>query len=126
MLLRQPSTDCLGRQLLMVGEPDHLIGQEFEGPAGSSRAAASEQAVATKSASCLLDSLRSTPGRGSSVSAPSRFASTKRRGSDKSSILKPSGCGDHLVAHAVVRGQEDLRALYFARRVASPLNSASS
>jgi hypothetical protein len=37
MVLRQPSTDRFGRQLVMVGEPDHLIGQEFEGPAGPSR-----------------------------------------------------------------------------------------
>jgi hypothetical protein len=37
MVLRQPSTDGLRRQLFMVGEPDHLIGQQFEGPAGPSR-----------------------------------------------------------------------------------------
>jgi hypothetical protein len=36
-VLRQPSTDGLRRQLFMVGEPDHLIGQQFEGPAGPSR-----------------------------------------------------------------------------------------
>ncbi|ESX98309.1 hypothetical protein X755_15905 [Mesorhizobium sp. LNJC405B00] len=108
MVLRQPSADGLRTQLFMVGEPDHLLGQEFEvqraRPGGGF-----EQAVASKSASSLLDSLRSTPGRGSSVSAPSRFASTKRR--PVRQIVDPEtfkGCGDHLVAHAVVRGQEDL------------------
>ena len=38
-----------------------------------------EQAVATSSASSLPDSLRSAPGRGSSLSAASRLPSTKRR-----------------------------------------------
>jgi hypothetical protein len=78
MVLRQPSTDGLRRQLFMVGEPDHLIGQELkvqrDRPGGGF-----EQAVATRSASSLLDNLRATPGRGYSQSAPSRFASTKRR-----------------------------------------------
>jgi len=38
-----------------------------------------EQAVATSSASSLPESLRSAPGRGSSLSAASRLSSTKRR-----------------------------------------------
>src|SRR5229473_1401837 len=37
MVLRQPSTDGLRRQLFMVGEPDHLIGQQLKSPAGPSR-----------------------------------------------------------------------------------------
>ena len=60
MVLRQPSTDSLRRQLVMVGEPDHLIGQELEGRAGPSRAGF-EQAVASKSATSLLDSLLRPP-----------------------------------------------------------------
>src|SRR6187397_3742010 len=38
-----------------------------------------EQAVATSSASCLPDILRSAPGRGASLSAASRLPRTKRR-----------------------------------------------
>jgi hypothetical protein len=35
MVLSQPATHGLRGQLVVIGEPDHLIGQKLKGPAGS-------------------------------------------------------------------------------------------
>src|ERR1700674_4628723 len=62
----------------MLGEPDHRPGQQLQGPAARPSGGL-EQAIATSSASCLPESFRSAPRRGSSLSAASRLPSTKRR-----------------------------------------------
>ena len=84
-----------------------------------------EQAVATSRASSLPVSLRSAPGRGSSLSARSRLPSTKRR------LVRytvepptPTLSGDILIAHPRVRGQQDLRPLELPRRGSCPRSEA--
>src|SRR5712671_2217749 len=68
----QPPAHRFVRQTLVIGKLDHRPGQKRQ-----RRGLA--QAVATNSASSLPVSLRSAPGRGSSLSARSRLPSTKRR-----------------------------------------------
>src|ERR1039458_8114062 len=71
---RTVSRDMLSCSVsLTIAPADSSSGQ------GARPSGALEQAVATRRASSLPESLRPAPGRGSSLSAPSRLPSTKRR-----------------------------------------------
>src|SRR3979409_1820340 len=74
----QPPAHRFVRQTLVIGKLDHRPGQKLQRPAGATPGGLA-QAVATNRASSLPVSLRSAPGRGSSLSARSRLPSTKRR-----------------------------------------------
>jgi hypothetical protein len=79
-------------EALVLGELDHSVGQQLQRPAGAACGGLA-QAVATSKASSLPVSLRSAPGRGSSLSARSRLPSTKRRWSGTRWNRRPPRCG---------------------------------
>src|SRR5215211_4936694 len=84
LVLGQAPAHRLAREAFMLGEPHHLARQQLNGPAGAAlrrgrAAVAPRPAVAPRRASSLPESLRSAPGRGSSLRALSRLPSTKRR-----------------------------------------------
>src|SRR5262249_51504406 len=76
-----------------------------------------EQAVATRSASSLPESLRRAPGRGSSLSAASRLPSAKRRLVRYGRAAHADARGNLLIAGAGIRRKQNLRALELARRL---------
>src|ERR1700751_5204310 len=78
VIFGQTPPNRLVRQALVFGEFDHRACQQLKRPAGTALWGLA-QAVATSKASSLPVSLRSAPGRGSSLSARSRLPSTKRR-----------------------------------------------
>ena len=101
----------------MLGQLDHLAGQQLKGPAGSA-AGGAEQAVATSRASSLPHSLRSAPGRGSSLKRCLQVACheaalgpVNRRAADA------DRSNDLLVAGSAIGRQQDLRPLQLARRM---------
>src|ERR1035437_7931306 len=71
---RTVSRDMLSCSVSLTIAPANSSSVQRARPSG-----ALEQAVATRRASSLPESLRPAPGRGSSLSAPSRLPSTKRR-----------------------------------------------
>src|SRR3984957_11265842 len=75
------------------------------------------QAVATNKASSLPVSLRSAPGRGSSLSARSRLPSTKRLGPVHGRAAHADAPCNLFVAGPGIGGQQNLRSLEPARRM---------
>ena len=115
LVLRQAAAHRLARQALVLGQLDHLAGQQLQRPAARP-AGGLEQAVATSSASSLPVSLRSAPGRGSSLSAGSRLPSHEaalgavhRRAADRdaawrsSSSLTPASAASRICARLSLR-----------------------
>ena len=116
LVLRQPSSHRLAREIIMIGEFDHLIGQEFERPAGASRRR--RRAGGRRQKGRLL-------GRELTFGSRTRLVAegAVEVAFDKAALGPIDGRtadlkrpGDPLVRNPSVGGQEDLRPHQFARR----------
>ena len=105
-------------RLVVLGELDHLAGQQLQRPTGAALRAGLEQAVATSRASSLPVSLRSRAGA-------RLFAERRLQVAEHEAALGPvdgraadaDAARDLLVAGAGVGRQQNLRPLELARRM---------
>ena len=118
MVLRQPPAHRLGGKRVMLGQPDHFIGEKFERPARAAR----WRARASRRHQQRLFLARQFPRNAGARLLAQRGLKT---GLHKAKFGPVNGRsadlqrrGDRLLAQAVVRGQQDLRALELAGSVA--------